>query len=482
MSELELVKSMYFDYVAFIQQNLVGYWIVYLIVLLYMILNLNIISTPVDVVNISKPLSKWRIWLIWILGGLWGGHWQSLTPKVPYSHKKFGCDTEFFNSWSVFSGVLVAVVMLLLTFHMFDMQYHVVAVLLLILILVNGLWGFISIPYRVRVFNARWYRCYIETDFILNNKSLPIDEQVRITNLRMTNFGKNLDGITAIIDDSDYGQEDADTSFLKNMITFGNYNRLQREKGRLNMLIETCSVLDEEIERNKNIQRGLERYLEQYRVAAYRNIYLCKELLSLLKKIEGRSQTLVLDNQIYIPQLSDVSVMSISNMKDVMFDTTVFEGYTATSFNNVLETLTDIQNRGEKVTSDDLIVGAIEIGLSAVADSISGIMGMNTEVTNQRAEVQRRIADVTDELECLLPKLNVYKAEILRKVEVLEALKEMCIAFIKLYEPLRKSIYDDDGGFISGYQDFIKSSKTREQLAVLAAICSHYNKFNNIKQ
>ena len=57
----------------------------------------------------------------------------------------------------------------------------------------------------------------------------------------------------------------------------------------------------------------------------------------------------------------------------------------------------------------------------------------------------------------------------------------MCIAFIKIYEPLRKSIYSDDGGFIAGYQVFIKSFKTREQLAVLAAICSHYNKFNNIK-
>lgn len=480
MSELEIFTSMYEDWVGFVQNTLAGHWIIYIIVLVDMIVTTSIAISTTDVISLAKPLNQWKVWAIWLFGGLWGAHWLCLNPKNnKYRYPEY--DSGHVYEWFFVSAFTTIVIMVLLTFHLFDGQYGIAATWLLVLIFCNILIGIGRIPYSVKRFNAQWYRRYFETNLIMKNKPLPVDTYLVKMKQRMNEFGKKLKIVQAIADDSDYGKENADTSFFKNIVTFGNYNKLQREKGRLNMLAETCDALDDEIRKNETVQIELENYLEQYRAAAYRNINLCKDLLSLLKKIEGKHQKLVSDDFIYIPKLSNVNITAIINMQNAEFNTDVFGQYTASSFESVGNTLTEIQENGEKITSTDLAVGAIEIGLSAIADGISGIIDMNTEVSNQRDWVKDSITEVTDKLEVLVPKLNTYRSKILRQGELLEALKELCFAFIKIYEPLRRSVYNDKGGLKDGYKKFLMQANTQKQLGLLAAICSRYSKVNNEK-
>ena len=478
MSELDLLKSLFADMVEFVQHNLTGHWIVNILLFIYMIVTTLICCFETNIHSMSKPLRQWRVWMFWLFAGLWGSHWEYLNPHVRkdlYPNK----NSELVDSWFGLSFLSVTSILVLLTFNLFEAQYNVVVALLLVLLFFNVLLGLVCIPYSTAKFNAIYYRRNIETDLILQNKRLPVDEHIIEFDNRLTEFGENLKIVDAIVGDSDAGKEDANTSFFKNLVTFGNYNKLQREKGRLKMLADTLNALNEEIEKNVDLQYEMEVFLEQYRVAAYRNISLCKELLGLLKKIEGEKQKVIKDIIIDIPQTSSSDLISMGNFKDVEFNVSAFEDSVSATVEDVGKKLSAIQDKGKKITSTDLATSAIEIGLSAVVEGFSGIIDLNADTSNQRAEVQHNISYLTDELERLVPKLTKYKVEILRQIELLSALKEMNAAFIKVYEPLRKSVYSDTGGFVRGYREFITAPEARKQLGLLAAICSNYSKVNN---
>lgn len=473
MEELSFISSIFNDCVAFVSQTLYGHKTINSIVSIYLTITVYISSYKkpgIDIYAMSKPLAKWKVWLNWLFSGIWGGHWEYLNLEGLSSFK---------GIWSRISLLFIAIVLILLSHKIFESQFVVVTILLFLLLFTNILCGIGRISYSTNKFNARYYRRYIDTDLILNDEKLPVDTWIEKFSTRMDEFDENLKIVNAIVKDKDYGKEDADTSFFKNLVTFGNYNKLQRERGRLKMLAETSEALQDEIELNEEIQRFLDAYLGIYRVAAYRNISLCKELLGLLKKIEGKKQSVIKDVSIEIPQNMITNSTSFTTFSSVDFDTESFCKGVMTSVDNVSKSLTAIQDRGEKITKADLTCSLVEVGLAAIGEGISGIIDLNAETTNQRKDVNYKISQVTDNLEALLPQLNEYRAKFLRQVEVLSSLKEMNSAFIKVYEPLRKGVFDDYGGFAKEADEFIDSQHFKKQLGILTCICSTYSKINN---
>lgn len=82
MSELEIFTSMYEDWVGFVQNTLAGHWIIYIIVLVDMIVTTSIAISTTDVISLAKPLNQWKVWAIWLFGGLWGAHWLCLIQRI----------------------------------------------------------------------------------------------------------------------------------------------------------------------------------------------------------------------------------------------------------------------------------------------------------------------------------------------------------------------------------------------------------------
>ncbi|MDY3943705.1 MAG: hypothetical protein SOY99_05705 [Alloprevotella sp.] len=478
MEEIVRLSEIFSDSVCFVEQTLFGHKRVNAILGVYVAFTMylsSIIKPGLDIYSMAKPLAKWKVWLYWLFAGLWGGHWEYLNIKIEEK-------SSYKGIWISISLFSIIVILILLSYKLFESQFIVVTILLYLLLFINVICGIGRISYSTNKFNARYYRRYIDTDLILNNEKLNVDRWIKDFSSRMKKFGENLRIANAIVEDKEYGYEDADTSFFKNLATFGNYNKLQREKSRLKFLAETSVALQDEIKRNKNIQGGLEIYLDCYRAAAYRNISLCKELLGLLKIVEGQKQSVIKDVSIEIPQYTILDSTKFTSFRSVDFDTESFSKGVMSSVEQVSKSLSDIQNRGDSITKADLTCSLVEIGLTAVGEGISGIIDLNTETTNQRAEVNHKIAEVTDSLETLVPQLNIYRAKFLRQIEVLVSLKEMNSAFIKVYEPLRKGVFNDEGGYTKSYNYFIASDHFKKQLGILVSLCSAYSKINKSSQ
>lgn len=219
----------------------------------------------------------------------------------------------------------------------------------------------------------------------------------------------------------------------------------------------------------------------KYRSAAYRNLNLCKDLLGLLKTIEGKHQSVVRDLAISVPEITTQDILNLTSIGEVKFDSDSFGKSVMMSVDNVNNSLTSIMERGGKITATDLKIGALEVGISAIASGVTGIIDLNAETSEQREKVQLKIAVITRKLSRILPELNEYRVQILRQIEILSALKEMCVAFIKVYEPLRQNVYNSNGGMVDGYQEFLQQESTRYQLSLLIAICNNYSKVNQAK-
>ena len=431
----QMIQNAFSPCISFMEHhNAAGHWIINTSLLLYAILSsiLSYQTIDRDIYAMEKPMSKLTVLLCWLFAGPWGGVWFCLTPQLE--------KPSLTKIWLIFTWIATLFIFLGLTFHMFDLQYKIATALLFLLVVVNMLYPIYCISYLTDRFNAKYYLRHIETDLILANKKLPADMAIADLTAQMETINNYLDVIHHILEDKTIGTEDAKTSFFKNVLTLGRYNQLQREIGRLNTLAEASMEIQEELSYSEFLQSQLELFMKQYRVAAYRNITFCKNLLGLLKKVEGTKQNVVQDVSIQIPYSSVLSTFKNATFANIQFNSEAFSEGIISSIDAASKSLTAIQYKGETIQREDLFEAAITVGISVVTESVSGIIDLNSETTNQRVVVQRKISELTSSLEDLIPKLNNYRAQILRQVELLDSLKELNSAFIRVYEPLRRSI------------------------------------------
>lgn len=191
MSELDLLKSLFADMVEFVQYNLTDYWIVNIILFIYMIVTTLICCFETNIHSMSKPLRQWKVWIYFgflLVCGISFGIVNPHVRKDLYPNK----NSELVDIWFGLSFLSVTSILVLLTFNLFEAQYNVVVALLLVLLFFNVLLGFVCVPYSTAKFNAIYYRRNIETDLILRNKRLPVDEHIiELTNANCTEFGES---------------------------------------------------------------------------------------------------------------------------------------------------------------------------------------------------------------------------------------------------------------------------------------------------
>lgn len=260
----------------------------------------------------AKPLSKWKVYLVWLYSSLWGGHifflwnkhnntlasiwkWLSFIMVLLVFIFNYTAIMYFYDTPSLFAFYVTTWSWSMPSSYLLNYSVEVVRYLFLI----NVVGGLIFIPYWTYVYNARYFRQHYENDKILSGKSVQADRFYNRLSAHIKSLTQELEDINKYVEE-DYIIEDPDKDhslwggvkrFFKSVVTLGNSSKLEKEMDRLRLLGSCCDDLSRDISETEMYNDELYDYLQKSRVAAYRNLYLSKELIGIIKtKISSEQQ------------------------------------------------------------------------------------------------------------------------------------------------------------------------------------------------
>lgn len=210
-------------------------------------------------------------------------------------------------------------------------------------------------------------------------------------------------------------------------------------------------------------------YLTEARLAAYRNMYLAKELINHIKTISGKTQ--ILQTDVYKGMETLNFNIDWSATSSVSWDI----GGAMDNFNTFQKSLAGMGFKGSKST-------AAAFGMAALVAIVDNIDARN-EQKKKAVEAQAKIIEGIKKSGEELTKLS---AEILRSAEKVSALFNANKAFVKAYCHLRDIVFGDISfkNFIHGVSKdnpAFMSEKFIKDVQHLTVVCSEYNKINKAK-
>lgn len=323
------------------------WWFLPVLLLYYFIIVIHAATTETER---YKPLNKGSIFFAWLIGGVFGVHIHKLR-EVPLSEYNDTKSSFFGRKWITVSYLLLFFFFLsiytpLTTFWtqpkvLFYWVYYYswmnvntiwrfVLYISLIMMSVNVL-TVICIPYWVYKYNALYFRHHYDNDKILSGQSTSI--QIAIENCNSDVELSNQNRVIAMENLEKYNglrAEDYDDSFIascargvSNVFTLGRAGKLRDKQDYLRLLQDSCMRLNTAVD---NIEMGakfIKMALEQCRAAAYRNLYLTKEIIKYLKEnYQDQEQELKIDDTLQLNYSTNIVKDSkIANL-DVSFDPT----------------------------------------------------------------------------------------------------------------------------------------------------------------
>ena len=275
---------------------------------------------------------------------------------------------------------------------------------------------------------------------------------------------------------------------LKRFLTLGNSSTLKRKVQRLRALRYCCENISENLDNLDKDNTVLFSYLKYYRVAAYRNLYLAKELIGVVKdKVSSQEQKLIVD------EFPELTKPQNSNPSDVYFDASQtsfnsdrFLESVGLSLSSSFDNLSEKIGKEKELAKEDFIEAGIEIAIDSLIAGITEVFDMYSRTKENIRDVEVKISEAINYLSKACPSINNYKAELIRQSEIMIALYKCNRAFVMAYEPLRQKIFGRPtfSQFIRGInkdQQYFKSDGFRRDLQHLIMVCSKYNRIYNAK-
>ena len=259
--------------------------------------------------------------------------------------------------------------------------------------------------------------------------------------------------------------------------------------GRLRLLSLSCQELGQHLDELNTEYFHLSNYLQKYRIAAYRNLYLAKELIKVIKdNMSGQQQELLTDNLLLIdiPKYSQTKNVTL-DASSVSFDNDSFTRDFSVNINDALSNMANYIEEIENPTHNDFIDAAVVNGVQALANTaisaITGLFNMNSRTREALRDKEVQISDCIQYLSSSIPKIQQYQATLLRQSEIMIALSNFNKAFVHAYEPLRHIVFGRPNikQFLHGVvknREIFKTDDFRKDLQLLIATCSEYNKIN----
>lgn len=483
------------------------YWF-FLIFISYVIVTTSIsYSEAKKNLERSKPLSKWKVYFVWLYSGLWGGHLFFLWNKHSRTISDVYRWTILFLVILIFTLNYTSIMYFYKTPQMFSFYsatwswnmpnsyvlFYSYQILKIIFIL-NIIGGIVLIPYMTYIYNANYFRQHHENDNILNGKELGVDKfyknminDIKHLNKKIKKINKYLKEDYVIKDpDKDNSIAGGISRFFKNVVTGGNFSQLEKEKDRLRLLESCCRDLGIGIYNMKNNNSRLYDYLNIARTATYRNLYLSKELIGIIKtKISSKQQKLLVDKAIKIEDPINIKSKDL-NVFSADFDSKSFFSSVSTDLKGTFGDIDKKINSGGAFSKNDAKLLALETGISVAVNGVIGVFELNSNTKKHRLEVQKQIQETTIYIRQAIPTIQEYEAILLRQSEILLALVKCNKAFVCVYEPLRQKVFGKANfwTYLTGIKkniELFKTDKFRQDLQHLILVSSEYNKINKAK-
>ena len=436
----------------------------------------------------KRPFPIWKGYLLLFTGGFFG------------IHKTVICRWDGFVNcilfWALFlfnfSTIMIYWIYPKLLFYI--PEYNLFTRIIFLILVLMLVLDFFLIPYYVFRYNANYFRKNKSEDRMLIGKSDSYDSANEIVNKEIGQVNKDLENINIYVKE-DYFIEDPNkdktfwgslTRGAKSVITFGNSNKLEMEMNRLRCLSACCDELGDLYDSCQFCNEELSDRLISSRIAVYRNLYLAKELIGIVKnKLSTKQQSLLVDYYFKcdMPKYQ-MNINGIANL-DVSFNSEVFLDSLGSDLTVIFDNLnTKLEN--ESLSKKDFVDAAVLTGLNVFVNGLSAIIDLNIRTKEARSEVQTQTSNALLYIDEAVIGIQEYQKYILRQKEILEALEKANIAFIQAYVPLREQVFGKPTfwKFLTGIpknRELFKTNEFREDLQHLILVCTEYSKINQSK-
>lgn len=409
-------------------------------------------------------------WLL-ALGGLWGLHRAYLAVEEKERGIKVLCMSQYLL-FAVLLAVNLQNIAICGLSPVLWAGLSDVSVLTVVLLVLDVLWLIMDIfwvPYRIYVLTSLYYRRSPEEMDILQGNKTKVEEFYE-------ELGPYLDKCNNRVQEI---LSEAHEVMSRNFESKGVVSKLAKKVARDGSLefeqkkLEDLSGLVERAERqvswveDKNLE--LYSFLQDARLAAYRNMYLAKELIAQVRESRGKEQTLRTD---IFKGMDDIDIeIDWSAMGDVSWNV---DG-ALSDFTSVYKGLTKLGFGGNKGA---LVAG----GLAALGAVLENIDARN----EQKDKAVKAQGKIVDGLEKISKQMLELSGEILRNAEKMSALFMANKAFVQAYAHLRDTVFGEVSfrnwrKGVNKKNPVFESTQFEQDIHHLTLVCSEYNKINKAK-
>ncbi|OXA77866.1 hypothetical protein SAMN05444397_11442 [Flavobacterium aquidurense] len=272
-------------------------------------------------------------------------------------------------------------------------------------------------------------------------------------------------------------------SWVKNIVTLGNYNRLQQDERDLKSL----ENFFREIESNYYIlikdREAAFHLLQEEREEVIKNLAVFKNLLSKIKEISNDKK--MHGKNDYISHFDYNSFSSNPQEFSVNFQGKIDEAgmNILTSIDNSFIRLEKRYKNNKKVTKGDLYAELGIVAIETVIASVSALIDLNIEVNENRKKITKASKQINNAIKKMKDTAPEVNAEGFRIIEITRVLNKHNQIFSEKFESVlselnlystRKSFYN----FIFN-KKIEPSQKMTQNLHHLMLYASAYNTFNS---
>ena len=487
--------------VSFEQRSFIGqYWWVILFVFLSFVLVITIVAiADFENDNLAHPMKKSKAYFV--VGGLGflGVHNICL--------KKYCCIgiltiflTILFFFWNYkyvmyfYNLPSVFFISHLDSIHFEELGFfYTWQVVLVVLYSINLFTGLVLTPFWVYQFNGNYFRKHKDNDAILNGNSLEVDRFYNNTLIpHLADIDDDVEYVDSVLKDEDMviaeEEDERISGFFKNLFTLGNSNKLKYKIQRLRALQNCCERYNNDLIDLELDNEELYSYLCYYRIAAFRNLFLAKEMIKVLKdNISSKEQQLIKDEFITLEApKSNISTDLPFDHSQISFDTENFFDAVGDSFTKSIDSIGKKLENEKEITKSDFVEAGIEFAFDSIIAGIQGIFTHYHKVSESLKEVEWYIHKSVKSLGNSKETILKYQAMIARQSEIMIALSKNNKAFVLAYEPMREKVFGQPTfwKFMHGFnkeQGYFKSIEFRHDIHHLIQVCTEYNKIYNTK-
>ncbi|GAA3746850.1 hypothetical protein GCM10022422_34120 [Flavobacterium ginsengisoli] len=272
-------------------------------------------------------------------------------------------------------------------------------------------------------------------------------------------------------------------SWVKNILTLGNYNRLQQEEVDLRSLKKHYTAIESNYYILLTDRENAFRLLQEEREEVIKNIAAFKNLLSKIKEISNEKKNK--EKNDFITQFDYSSF--IANPKEFSIN---FQGKIdqvgmdiLTSVDNSFVRLEKRYKSNEKLTKGDLYAELGIIAIESVIASVSALVELNTEVNENRKEVQKATRQINNAIKKMKDTAPQVNAEGFRIVEITRVLNKHNQIFSEKFETIldELNLHSKRASFFNFIfnKKIEPSNEIKKSLHHLMLYASAYNSFNS---